>query len=135
MPLTQRLFCVTSISDSPNESLVLKKGKKNGTVVSADCPSRTQSVCSLRCGMKLQKNPKECELSFCRLPTAAVAHRPFIAWQQGKPPYHNKMEMRRKTEQRKAAEFLVVFFVISQSGVKNRNKEDNLIKYLMKGQK
>lgn len=85
--------------------------------------------------MKLQKNPKECELSFCRLPTAAVAHRPFIAWQQGKPPYHNKMEMRRKTEQRKAAEFLVVFFVISQSGVKNRNKEDNLIKYLMKGQK
>lgn len=84
---------------------IWKKDKKNGTVVGADCPSRAQSVCSLRCGMKSQRKPKECELSFCRLPTAAAAHRPFIAWQQGKPPYHNKMEMRRKREQTKAAVF------------------------------
>lgn len=80
-----------------------KKKKKNGTVVGSEYPSRAQSVCSLRCGMKSQRKPKECELSLCRLPAAAVAHRPFIAWQQGKPPYHNKMEMRRKREQTKAA--------------------------------
>jgi len=32
--------------------------------------------------MKSQRKHKECELSFCRLPTAAVAHRIFIARQQ-----------------------------------------------------
>lgn len=71
---SQRLYCVISISDSANESSVLKK---NGTVVGADCPTRAQSVCSSRCGMKSQQKPKECELSFCRLPAAAALHRPF----------------------------------------------------------
>lgn len=83
-----------------------KQKKKNGTVVGTDCPSRAQSVCSLRCGMKSQRKPKECELSFCRLAAAAAgALRPFIARQRGKPPYHNKMEMWWKGELTKAEGF------------------------------
>lgn len=108
-PLTQRLLCVSSISHSPNESSVLKKKekktKKQMALWSVLIALAEPRVCSLRCGMKSQRKPKECELSFCRLPTAAVAHRTFIAWQQGKPPYHNTVEMRRKREQTKAALF------------------------------
>lgn len=52
-------------------------------MVGVDCRNRAQSVCSQRCGVKSQRERKECELSFCRLPTAAAAHRPFIARQRG----------------------------------------------------
>lgn len=60
-----------------------KKKAKNCSVVGVDCRNRAQSVCSQRCGVKSQRGRKECELSFCRLPTAAAAHRPFIARQRG----------------------------------------------------
>lgn len=116
-PLTQRLFCVTSISDSRNDSSVLegggrKKGKENGTVVGADCRSRAQSVCSQRCGMKSQKKTQRMWAELLQAPNSCSSSQAFYcaaAAARGKPPHHNKMEMRRKGEEMKAADLFVRF--------------------------